>query len=577
MEGADWIKDALIVLAAAGLVVPLFLRLGIGSVLAFLVVGVVVGPHALGRLATDYPWLSYLTVSSAERVAPAGELGVLFLLFIIGLELSVERLWKLRRFVLGAGALQVGLAGLAIAVVMNLLGFRPGPSAVIGLGLALSSTAIVMQILIDEKKLALPAGQLTFGVLLFQDLMVVPILILIGILSGDEPGSPWLVVLRSLGLAVVAVGIILMAGRLVLRPLFTQVARSASREAMLAIALLTAVGTAVLTHAAGLSGALGAFLAGLVLGETAYRHQIESDIEPFKGLFLGLFFMTVGMAIDPQVVLGNWALICGGLLLLLILKGVLFVPAALLGGIGRPAGVEAGFLLAGAGEFAFVVFTLAGREGVMEARFVPVFLTLAALSMTLTPLFSRLGAAVARRMEERGNKASFGPRADEAVAPSVVIGGFGRVGRLVARVLESEDIPYAALDLDADRVKAERALGRPLFYGDASRPELLARIGASKAAVFVVTPDAAPVAERMVREIRKACPGAKIVARARDTLHARTLMDLGASEVIPETLEAGLLLAGEALGGVGFPDEVVEKRTREARALLMARFARKDS
>jgi len=566
MIEAGWVKELLIVLATAGVVVPLFGRMRLGVVPGFLIAGVILGPAGLARLVGDYPWLSMITVLTPERVQPLAELGVLFLLFLIGLEFSLERLWMMRRLVLGLGSVQFIVSTALIIAGVVIIGFDFEIALVIGLGLALSSTAIVMQLLIDARRFATPVGRVSIGILLFQDLMVVPVVIVIGLLGGEAAGVRGAIV-EAIGLAVAALVTIIVAGRYLVGPLLRLAGMTGSRELIVAIALFLAIGTALLTSAVGLSSALGAFLAGLLLGESEYRHQLEVDIEPFKGLLLGLFFMSVGMSLDlAEVAIVPFAYF-GALAALLILKGLVIFGAARLFGIERDVAVEAAFVLAGAGEFALVAFTLASGHQLLDPALHQFVVAVAALSMIAIPGLAIAGQRLGRVLEHSRASTSDGVAEMDApgLADHVVIGGFGRVGRTVGRVLDAENIPYVALDIRADRVAQYRKEGLPVYFGDASRKEILEKVGGANARAFVVTTDQPDATERMVRAILAAWPQATIHARALDGEHAHKLTEIGVTNVVPEALEGSLQLSGRILANIGLPDDAVDARLAVAR------------
>ncbi|MCP4381615.1 MAG: portal protein [Hyphomicrobiales bacterium] len=557
-------RELLVVLGTAGIVVPLFGKLRFGVVPGFLLAGVLLGPGGLGQFGETFPWLSWITFSSPERVQPLAELGVLFLLFLIGLEFSFERLWAMRRHVLGVGSLQVMISAAVIFGGSLLAGLALPGAIVLGLALALSSTAIVTQVLIEAHRFALPIGRLVLAVLIFQDLMVVPIVVVVGLLGGSsETELTW----SSAVLAVGVVALIILAGRYLHRPLMKLTAATGSRELVVAIALFLAIGTAVLTAEVGLSPALGAFLAGLLLGETEYRHQIEVDIEPFKGLLLGLFFMTVGMSLDVAAITIGPLAFLAAVVVLVAVKGIVMFAVARSFRVDIAVAVEASFLLAGAGEFAFVVFTLARSGNLVDPGLLQFLVSVSALSMLVIPVFGALGRRVATALADRIDSRVHSASDDDttALADHVVIGGFGRVGEIVARLLTEEQIPWIALDLDADLVANAHRAGKPVFYGDASRREILGRVGGSSARAFVVTTDKPGATEHMVSAIRRAWPDAVIHARARDATHARALVDLGVTAVTPETLEASLQLARGLLMEIGLPDDAADARLAKLR------------
>jgi CPA2 family monovalent cation:H+ antiporter-2 len=570
----SWIKELLIVLATAGVLVPLLGRLRFGAVPAFLVAGVLLGPDGLGRLSADLPWLRWITFTDPERVQSFAELGVLFLLFLIGLEFSVERLWSIRRFVIGAGSSQFVLSAAAIGAATAWITGDRTVALVIGMGLALSSTAIVTQVLIDAHRFATPVGRVSLGVLIFQDLMVVPIVVVVGLLGGEGTAVPGAII-GAVAFAAVTVAAIIFAGRFLVRPLLRLAASAGSRELIVAIALFLVIGTGVLTGAAGLSSALGAFLAGLLLSESEYRHQLEVDIEPFKGLLLGIFFMTVGMSLDVVALARSFVPLAAAVMGVLAAKTIIMAAVGRVLGTGRRTAIEASFLLAGGGEFAFVAFSLARRDGVLDRATAEFAITLTALTMLAIPVLAAIGRRAAERLTARDHRKRHGvdDLEGEEYSDHIIIGGFGRVGETVARVLEAEEIPYVALDVNGERVEERRREGKPVFFGDASRREILEKVGGAHARAFVVTTDKPEAGERMVKTIREAWPGIPIHARALDAEHARRLREIGVTAVVPEALEGSLQLAGRVLGELGLPDESVDVRLAVARAEEVRRLA----
>ncbi len=557
------LKDAFVYLIATGVLVPLFYRARIGAVVGFIAIGAALGPHGLGSFAGDWPLVRFVTISSAERVAPFGELGVVFLLFLLGLEFSARRLWALRREVFGVGWLQVLFCGVPLALLAVLLGFPAGLALVLGFALALSSTAVVTQLLISEHRALAPVGQLVIAVLLFQDLMVVPILLATELI-GTPDASVLNLVLGALAKAAGAVAAILVAGRYLLAPLVAAAANTGSRELIMAITLVVVVGTATMTHAAGLSGALGAFLAGMLLSETAYRHQIEVDLEPFKGLLIGVFFVTVGMSVEFATVLPRLGLILLATVAILAVKVAFTYLATRVMAVDRPAAAEASILLAQTGEFAFVVLGLLAAKGTLSSSDAGAIVAVVGLTLAATPLLARFGYGLGARLEREAHEELKAVAVTEQKG-HVVIGGFGRVGRIVAETLERENVPFVAVDKDPRRVAVERAAGRPVFFGDAGRLEILERLGGESASAFVVTLDSPQEAEAMVRAARTHWPRAVVVARAKDAGHARRLWTLGVRGVIPEAVEASLQLTSQLLQELGLPDEVVARRVEEAR------------
>ncbi|MBL4539615.1 MAG: cation:proton antiporter [Oceanicaulis sp.] len=554
-----WLKDAVVFLIAAGVVVPLFRLFKLSSVLGFLIAGLALGPFALGGLAERFAVLEWVTISEPEAAKPFAELGVLFLLFLLGLELSFQRLWQLRRAVFGAGGLQAFGSAAVLGVACFIIGQTAPTALVIGLALALSSTAIVMQIMAEERRTAAPVGRASLSVLLMQDILVAPILILVGFLTRDSGADIGAALLSALFQGVLALAWILLLGRLVLRPVFRLVAKAGGRDLLMALTLAVVVGASMLTAGAGLSLALGAFLAGLMLGETEFKHQAEIDLEPFKGLLLGVFFMTVGMGLDLGAVWQNVGLVLAGLVGMLIVKGLLVYLACRLFAGDHRLSLEAAFLLAPAGEFAFVILATANAGDVIPAETATMVAAIAGLSMLLTPALAAIGRKLATRSEEGVGQTEL-PSDLVDLEGHVIIAGFGRVGRTMARVLETENVTMIALDMNAEKVAKGREEGWPVFYGDAGRAEFLERAGAARADMFVVTVDDAQKASDMVRAARNLRPDALIIARGRDRRHAVELAAAGASHVTLETAEAALQLAGRALEDLGLSADIVRDR-----------------
>ena len=553
------VKDALIFLFAAGVVVPVFRYLRLPSVVGFILAGVVLGPYALGSLAHGLPLLEYVSISDPEAAAPFAELGILFLLFLLGLEFSFEKLWSLRRAVFGAGGLQSMLSAAAIAAAVYWAGLPAEAAIICGLALALSSTAIVMQILIEQKRAARPVGRTALSVLLFQDILVAPILIFIGFLSMTEDTNVSAVLIEAAVNGLIAIAFIMLVGRFALRPVFRLAATVGGRDFLMALTLLTVVGAATITATAGLSLALGAFLAGLLLGETEFKHQTEVDLEPFKGLLLGVFFMTVGMALDLPSLVTQPGLILGGLAAMLVAKFLIAFLASRLFAGDRRVSLETASLLAPAGEFAFVVVAAAGAAGVLDAGTSGNIAAIAGLSMLLIPVLGRLGSFAAARLEGAEPAAQLDADFSD-LKGHVIIAGFGRVGETVARILTEEDTEIVALERSALRLAKARKHGWQVFLGDAARPEILHSAGADGARLFVVTVDDVAAAEAMVASFHRLHPNVPIVVRARDHEHAARLRRAGASQVIPDAIESGLQMAGRALAEFGYDEETVRNR-----------------
>jgi monovalent cation:H+ antiporter-2, CPA2 family len=562
-------REALIVLGSAAIVIPVFHRVRLSPVLGFILVGVAVGPFGLGALSRHFPPLAAFTIADAAAIAPVAELGVVMLMFMIGLDLSFERLIPMRRLVFGLGSLQLIGSAVALAVIARALGETPAAAAVLGLALAMSSTAITMQVLTAAGEQGSPVGRTAFAVLLFQDLAVVPVLFAIGVLgygpSDGEIGTLGLAV----GKAVLAIAGVLGIGWLALRPLFRGVARTASPELFMAACLLVIIATGLATAAAGLSMAVGALIAGLLLAETEYRRQIEVTIEPFKGLLLGVFLISVGIGLDLGRIAADPVMVLGGAAALVAIK--LVITAALARGFGLrwPTAVRTGMLLGPGGEFGFVIVGLAGSLGLIAPAPARYALILAALTMVCIPLLFSLGEALFRRLPSAAERATPEPVPDDS-APRVIIAGFGRVGETVAALLDAHAVGYVAIDSDPDRVAEVRGRGKPVYWGDITRIEMLRRLHLDSARAVVVTMTDRRAADRLVRAVRRERAELLIVARARDAVHAAHLYRVGATDAVPETIEASLQLSEAVLVDLGVPMGPVIASIHEQRAASQA-------
>lgn len=567
------LREVIVFLVAAGVVVPLVHRLKISPILGFLVVGLVIGPHGLVRFVDTLPWLGYAAIADLEGVRALAELGVVFLLFMIGLELSLERFWSMRRLVFGLGGAQVVLTGAVIAVIASFFDNTLPVAAVLGTAFALSSTAIVMQILSENRRLGTRTGRTSFAILLFQDLAVVPILFLVAAFASQGDGSVVLAFAWAIGQALIAIALILVIGRLVIRPLFRFIGSTASREMFLALVLLVIVGTTVATQTAGLSMALGAFLAGLLFAETEYRHAIEVDIEPFKGLLLGVFFVSVGMSVDIALVAAEPLWLIASVFALFLIKSPIIYALARIFGEPRSVALETALLLGQGGEFAFVIIGLAVGLGLIPSDTAQFMLIVAGLTMIATPPVAYTARRMANAVEAW--EASHGqPDASlpADLAGHVIIVGYGRVGQMLGSLLDAQELSYVALDVDASLVARFRTQGASIFFGDASRPGMLRKFGVEEAAALVVTMDSPQATEHVVTAAREHWPDIAIYARARDTDHATRLIEQGASHAIPETTEASLQLSEMVLMGAGVPDQaarhIVEVRRQFEQAAV---------
>lgn len=550
-----YIREAIIFLVAAGFVVPLVRKFGISPVLGFLFVGLIIGPFGAGRFVDQSPFLEFIVFSDLEGVRRFAELGVIFLLFTIGLELSVAQLWSMRRLVFGLGAAQVIITALVIGSIAYWFGNPVVAASIFGLSLALSSTALVMQLLTESRRLSAPAGRSSFGILLFQDLAVVPILFFVGFVGASVEGSLATAALSAILEAVLVILVIFLIGRIIIRPLLRFVGSTGSREVFMAAVVLLVLVTAVLTAQAGLSMALGAFLAGLLFAGTEYRHQIASDIEPFKGLLLGLFFISVGMSLDLLAVWEVAGWIAVSVIGLLCVKAAIIFILARLFRLPKSVSAETSILMSQGGEFAFVIIAAALSFSLLDQDAAQFMLLVVIVTMFLTPLLAIFARRIGLSFQSAEAEKHALLESSSSERP-VIIGGFGRVGKMLAKLLEEQRITYVAVDSDAELVERERAGGKPIFFGDASKPDILSHLGIERAAAFATTMDAPETAEHVIKTIHNSWPGIPIIARARDVDHALLLRDSGAQSAIPETMEASLELCEQLLLGIGFPDDV---------------------
>lgn len=548
---ASGYKDLILFLATAGVVVPLFKRLKLSPILGFLGAGVALGPFGLGAVAGKVGWLSAITVSRPEDIAGLGEFGVVFLLFMVGLELSWERLRLMRRLVFGLGAIQLVVSAGVLAGLAGLIGASLPASLVIGLALALSSTAVIVPVLVEHRRLHSEAGRAAFAVLLFQDLAVAPIMVTLTIVGRAQRHgfSPRL--LLAFVPAVLVILLLVLVGRLLLRPMFKSVARARSEEMFMAACLLVVIGAGLISAMAGLSMAIGAFVAGLLLAETEYRHEVQVTIEPFKGLLLGLFFVSVGAGLDLPLLTAHPVLILGLAAALVALKGAVTYGAGRVMGLKILAATEASLALAAGGEFAFVLLSAAMAAQLVPAPMGAGVLMAATLSMFAIPLLGAVGARVAKTAAP--TKLTEPPPLEQLLPPRVLVVGYGRVGRLVGEMLSRHQIDWVGVDRNAYDAEAARRAGLAVFFGDATRLELLRRLGLDTAIALVVTMDVPEAAEAVVVAARQARPDLTIVARARDARQAQRLYDLGATDAVPETIEASLQLSEAVLVDIGVP------------------------
>ena len=552
MQDHSFLQYAVVLLLAAVIAVPLAKRWQLGAVLGYLAAGALIGPSGV-RL-----------IGNTEEISQISELGVVLMLFVIGLELSPQRLWVMRRTVFGIGSLQLVVTALVIGGIAAALGLGWKPALIVGLGLALSSTAIDLQILSERKEIASAHGRLGFAILLFQDVAAIPILALIPVLGVTrEVTTPGAEVLSALRI-ILTIAAVVVGGRYLLRPMFRAAARVGTPEVFTSMALLVVMGTAWLMELAGISMSLGAFLAGVLLADSEYRHEIEAQIEPFRGLLLGLFFMSVGMSLNVDLVMRQPQLVGALLAALIVIKAIVLYSIAR--GAAREDNAQSialAALLAQGGEFAFVVFTLAAGNGLIAPEQRDLLILVITLSMAATPLLVRVRAELVPAGKPKKPSREF-DRID-APAPRVVIAGFGRVGQIVARVLNAHHITFTALERDAEQVDFVRHFGNTVFYGDATHLDLLRAAQTDRAEIFVIATEDPDANIRTARLLKRHFPHLKVFARARNRQHVFKLMDLNVDEIVRDTFFSSLEIARNVLEALGYDPETADEHLRRFR------------
>jgi CPA2 family monovalent cation:H+ antiporter-2 len=557
------LSDALVILGAAGVVIPAFARFRITPVIGFILVGLLVGPFGLGSMAHEMPWLNYVTISNPHAIEPFAEFGIILLLFSIGLELSFRRLWTMRRQVLGLGAAELFGAAALIGAGLLMLGESGSGSVALGLALALSSTAIVLPLV----GASTPVGRSALAMLLFEDLAIVPIIFLLGALAPQADSGGWGGFGRTMLLGGGTIAAMLVLGRFFLPRLFAQAARTKSPELFLAASLLVVIAASLATTAAGLSPIMGALIAGILIAETEYHSEVEVITAPFRGLALGIFLITVGMSVNVARIMADWPVILAGVAAVVAVKTLVTAALLLIGGARKSVAAEAGLLMSSPSETTLIVLGAAATARLISAETAAFWQIVTAIGLTITPLLAKIGQVAARRMEGRSSPdvASLGP---ENATDRVVLIGFGRVGRLVADLLIAHDRAFIAVDSDIDNVAACRSAGVPIIFGDVSRPELVDRLHLGHASALVLTMDNPVLAVAITKKVRAWCPDLTIVARARDAAHAAELYRAGATDAVPETLESSLQLSEAVLVDLGMAMGPVIASIHEKRAQL---------
>jgi len=530
----------LVVLAAAGLVIPAFARLRISPVIGFILVGVVVGPFGLGSLVSRWPLLFYVTINDIKGVSVFAEFGIILLLFSVGLELSFRRLWAMRREVAGIGATELFGNGFLIAAALLAFGYSTNAALGLGIALALSSTALVLPIAGTTS----PVGRLAFAMLLFEDLALVPVIFLLG--AFGPGGRPFGALGQVLGLGIVVVAVLLVAGRITLPRVFAQAARTRSPELFLSVTLLVVILASLATLAVGLSPIVGALIAGLVIAETDYVHEVEGIIAPFKNLALGVFLLTVGMRLDLRFLVVNWPALIGAVAVVVVLKASLTAALLWFGGARPGVAAETGILMSSPSELTLVVLGAALTAGLIDGPTATFWSGVTAIGLTITPLLADVGHRVSRRIG--WNEADVPANVDPQ---TTVIIGYGRVGEMVASMLQVHNKPWTAIEANVDVVATARREGKPVRYGDAGRSGATQALHLADAAAVVLTMNDPVQSVVLARRLRAEAPNLTIVARARDPEHAAKLYRAGVTDAVPETLESSLQLSEAVLVDLG--------------------------
>ncbi|MCW5646073.1 MAG: cation:proton antiporter [Sphingopyxis sp.] len=538
------IGNALVVLGAAGIVIPAFARFRLPPIIGFILVGLLVGPSGLGSLTGDYPWLEHVTIGSTDDIALFAEFGIILLLFSIGLELSFRRLWQLRKLVFGVGAAELTLGGGILGGGLWLLTDLSTPAAFgLGIALALSSTALVLSMVGTKSAV----GRASLSMLLFEDLAIVPIIFILGAFAPNPAGDSAELLLTTLWQGALVVAVLAVAGWFLLPRIFAQAARAKNPELFLAASLLVVIVAALATAAVGLSPIVGALLAGLMIAETEYHGEVEAITAPFKGLALGVFLISVGMGLDLKSIAQQWPMLVAAVVGVVTVKTIVTALLLRFAGARRGTAAEVGLLMASPSETTLIVLTAALTAGLIDAATASFWQLVTAIGLTITPLLARVGHDVARRIEMRSGEMPD----DETVAARTVVVGFGRVGRTVAELLREHGRPYIAVDADIDAVAAARRDGFAVRFADVARPGALDKLGVESADAIVLTMDDPVQQLRMTKQLRQKFPDLPIISRARDADHAAALYQAGASDAVPETLESSLQLAEAVLIDLG--------------------------
>lgn len=561
------LSDALVILGAAGIVIPVFARFRITPIIGFILIGLLVGPFGLGSFVSQYPWLTHITITDPEALTPFADFGIVLLLFAIGLELSFNRLWQMRKLVFGLGAIELIIIGSAFAAIFGFsTGMNLTAALALGFALAFSSTAMVLPISGTRSQV----GKAALSMLLFEDIMIVPIIFILGALGPATQANGVNGLVTTLWQGALVITVLLVVGRVALPRLFAQAARTKSPELFLAASLLVVIGASLATSMVGLSPIVGALLAGLLIAETEYHGEVESIMEPFKGLALGVFLITIGMSIDLAEIWANLGQIALAVTGVLLLKAVVTGILLRLMGAQRGTAAETGILMASPSETTLIVLAAATSALVLDADTAQFWQIVTAIGLTVTPLLAKLGKAVARRVEKMPDHTT---AAEDLLGRTIIIGS-GRVGRLVADMMGRHGKPCVMLDSDPDLIAKVKRKGYQAVFGDAGRADVLDRLGVEHASAVVLTMDEPVLAQRLVTKLRQNYPDLLIVARARDADYAAALYRAGASHAVPETLESSLQLSEAVLVDIGVPMGPVIASIHEKRDEFRERLER---
>lgn len=554
-------REILVVLGAAGLVIPAFARLRITPVIGFILVGILVGPAGLGEWVRNYPWLRHVTITNRHVIEPFAEFGIILLLFSIGLELSFKRLWQMRKMIVGLGGTEMLACAAVIAIGLIIFGQRWQGAIGLGMALALSSTALVLPLVGTSG----PVGQRAFAMLLFEDLALVPIIFILGAMGPHAADAGWEGLLQTAALSAVVVPVMLFSGRLILPLLFAQAARTKSPELFMATSLLAVIGASLITTSIGLSPIVGALLAGVLIAETDYDAEVETMMAPFKGLALGVFLISVGMAIDMVELVERWSSVLIAVVAVLVAKTMITGLMLRIGGSKRSVAAETALLMASPSETTLIVLSAASSANLIGHHTSSFWQMVTAIGLTVTPLLAMLGRVAGRYLSHK----EVMPAIEVAAEPkAAIILGFGRVGQLVAQMLDVHRRPYRAVDADPERVAAAREQGFKVIYGDVSRQQLLDRLELDPAGTVILTMDDPVQNVRLTKKLRTRYPNLTIISRARDSRHAAELYRAGATDAVPETLESSLQLSEAVLVDLGVPMGPVIASIHEKRAAL---------